>query len=101
MTHQAKDSLLASRTGSMADLLREPEHACLFPLGDVGACAEALGRFRSASIATLRAMGAACQQLASSQLTVESEAQVYLSLLAKKQVAEAFRSFSEPYWRQH
>lgn len=86
--------LLAARTGGMADLLREPEHGFLFPPGDVGACAEALGRFCAASVATLQAMGTACQQLVSSQLTIEREANSYLSVFAKTQVASAVRGLA-------
>jgi hypothetical protein len=39
-------------------------------------------------------MGAACQQLVSSQLTVEREANSYLSVFAKTQVASAVRGIA-------
>jgi hypothetical protein len=39
-------------------------------------------------------MGTACQQLVSSQLTVEREANSYLSVFAKTQVAAAVRGLA-------
>jgi glycosyltransferase involved in cell wall biosynthesis len=79
--------LIASRTGGMADVLKDGRTALLFDPGDEAGCSLALRRAASLDDPQHRAMGAACRALAEDELNGETEISRYVDVLTESRAA--------------
>jgi glycogen synthase len=84
--------LIASRAGGMADVLADGETALMFEPGDEAGCAWALQRAAEMPAAERSRLGAACLELAATELTAELETTRYVEAF------RAVRSSVPPTW---
>jgi glycosyltransferase involved in cell wall biosynthesis len=87
--------LIAADVAGMADVLRDRESALLFGPGDVVACARALELAAIMPDAERKAMGAACRELAVTELDASLEAERYETALAETRWSSTTRSAAD------
>ncbi len=73
--------MIASRVGGMADVLEDGRTALMFDPGDDAGCAWALQRAARMAAADRAALGAACRELAATELPAQLETSRYIEAL--------------------